>query len=207
MAAGVDLVRRPTGGRAVLHDDELTYAVIAPATGRFEGTGVERGSAAIASALARGLAELGAPAETVRGVAPTSPRAPSSPRASREACFSSASRSELVASGRKLCGSAQLKGRAGMLQHGSLPLSFDADRQARMLGTSADMLRSKATGLSEVMGRSLPLTDVRAALVRGFELAWGASFAASEFDDAERARETELDAAWRANPEAWKAAP
>ncbi len=201
LASGVDVVRRPTGGRAVLHADEITYAVIAPATGIFEGAGVERGSAAIAAAIARGLAALGAPAETVRGVARAAPRGV------REACFVSASRSELVAGGRKLCGSAQLKGRSGMLQHGSLPLSFDADAQARALGTPAEVLRRKATGLAEVLGERPRPGDVIAALVRGFEEEWGIGLSPAGLDPEEERRAAAHAAAWRVDPERWRAAP
>lgn len=200
LAAGIDAVRRPTGGRAVLHDDEITYAVVAPATGPFEGSGVERGAALIARALARGLAALGAPVEAVRGVAP------SSPRAVREACFLSASRSELVFEGRKLVGSAQFKSRLALLQHGSLPLTFDAERQARFLGSSAALLRRFAAGLDEALGARPDAGAVGEALAEGLAAELGVTLEASQPDDDELAREAQLAQAIRSDSHRWRAA-
>jgi lipoate-protein ligase A len=199
--AGIDLVQRPTGGRAVLHDDELTHAVIAPCVGRFQGPGVNRGAAAIALALSDGLSRLGARVEVVQG-APAD-----SPRAVRLACFATASRAEVVSSGRKLCGSAQLRSRAALLQHGSLPITFDAARQARFLGSDAAFLASRATSLVEELGRRPPDGEIREALVRGFETALDVRLEASELDDAERRHAAQLEAAWRADPRRWSPAP
>lgn len=199
--AGIDLVQRPTGGRAVLHDDELTYAVVAPGAGRFAGPGVGRGAAAIAGALRDGLSRLGARVEVVQG-APAD-----SPRAVRLACFATASRAEVVASGRKLCGSAQLRSRAAMLQHGSLPITFDAGRQARFLGSDASLLASRATSLVEELGRRPSIGDTVDAVARGFEAALDAMLDASEPDDAERRHAADLDAAWRADARRWAPAP
>jgi lipoate-protein ligase A len=160
---GVPVVQRPTGGRAVLHDDEVTYAVIAPAQGRFGGAGVTAASAVLSQALAHGLRELGADVASVRGTPATSPRA------AREACFLSASRAEIVVSGRKLCGSAQFRGRGAFLQHGSLPIVFDAERQARLLRSDAALLRSHAIGLAEALGRRPEVGEIHAAIEAGVE--------------------------------------
>jgi lipoate-protein ligase A len=200
IAEGVEIVQRPTGGRAVLHDDEITYAIVASASGAFEGAGVERGAALIARALARGLASLGAPVDAVRGVAP------SSPRGAREACFLSASRSELVLQGRKIVGSAQMKGRAAILQHGSIPLRFDVERQSRLLGTPADLLRRHAAGLDEAMGERPDAALVKAAIVRGVSDELGLVPASSSFDEDESARAAALDSAWRDDARRWRAA-
>jgi lipoate-protein ligase A len=194
LAEGVDVVQRPTGGRAVLHDDEVTYALIAPARGAFEGSGVERGAALISRALARGLAALGAAVAAVPGVAP------SSPRGVREACFVSASRSELVFDGRKVVGSAQMKGRSALLQHGSLPLRFDAERQSRLLGTPAELLRRHAAGLDEALGSRPSADAVRDALARGLSEELDLPLVQGELDADEVSRQAVLEAALRAEP-------
>ncbi len=114
-ARGTEVVRRPTGGRAVLHDRELTYSVVAP-----EGAlGSPRDSyAAINRALAAGLRRLGVPAVL-------QPRGGRTPVPSLAPCFREPAEGEVVAGGRKLIGSAQYREAGVMLQHGSLLLEDD----------------------------------------------------------------------------------
>ncbi|CAN5461889.1 hypothetical protein BH24GEM3_BH24GEM3_24960 [soil metagenome] len=114
-ARGTEVVRRPTGGRAVLHDRELTYSVIA-----MEGVlGSPRESyAAINRALAAGLRRLGVPAAL-------QPRGSRAPVPSLSPCFREPAEGEVVAGGRKLIGSAQYREGGVMLQHGSLLLEDD----------------------------------------------------------------------------------
>ncbi len=141
----IDVVRRPTGGRAVYHDDELTYAVAAPA-GLWGG--LRESYARINRALARGLRALGVPADTS---APAERSAYAQPSASPErsgsktrrgsvkgsgsfaaglaigagACFAAPAPGEVTAAGRKLVGSAQWRHAGALLQHGSILLSDD----------------------------------------------------------------------------------
>lgn len=199
-AEGVDVVQRPTGGRAVLHDDEVTYSVIAASEGAFAGAGIERGAATLAGALASGLLRLGARVEATRGVAPRSPRGV------REACFLAASRSELTFEGRKLVGSAQLKGRAAFLQHGSLPLRFDSERQSRLLGTPAELLRAHAAGLDEAVGGRPDPSEVHAALIMSLVEVLGA-LEQTSLDGAETARQSVLEEALRSDPRRFRPAP
>jgi len=111
---GVHLVRRPTGGRAVLHHRELTYSVTGSPTEQRElGTRLEETLARVSEALALGLKDLGADVRAVKRNHPL-------PR-NEGLCFESATRYELVAAGRKLLGSAQLRTPDAFLQHGSLP--------------------------------------------------------------------------------------
>lgn len=119
---GVDIVRRPTGGRAVYHGDELTYSVVAPAE---PWGGLRESYARINRALARGLRALGAPAETARQDAAGRP-APLSGAGGR-ACFQDPAAGEVLARGRKLVGSAQWRDGDALLQHGSILLT---DQQA-----------------------------------------------------------------------------
>ena len=119
---GWDLVRRPTGGRAILHTDELTYSVAAPADDpRTAGTVLESYNR-IARALLRALQELGLPVE-IEAQAPV----PAMQGQANPVCFEVPSSYEITAGGRKLVGSAQARKREGVLQHGSLPLTGDLE--------------------------------------------------------------------------------
>ena len=106
---GIDLVRRPTGGAAVLHADEITYSIAAPLGLSGLGRGVLEIHAAIARALAMSLAALGVVVDFGGAGRPRD-----------FACFSGAGGHELTVAGRKLVGSALRRGRRGFLQHGSL---------------------------------------------------------------------------------------
>ncbi|HEX5580622.1 MAG TPA: biotin/lipoate A/B protein ligase family protein [Gemmatimonadaceae bacterium] len=112
-ALGVDVVRRPTGGRAVLHHRELTYAVAMPAVGALRES-YER----INRLLTRALALLGATA------APAVPEG-RSPAPSLAPCFELPTRDELVVDGRKLVGSAQWREDDALVQHGSILVDDD----------------------------------------------------------------------------------
>lgn len=113
--AGVAVVRRPTGGRAVLHHRELTYAVVLPLARRPGARALYR---AINGALVHGLASLGVPASLV-GDEATVAAVDSGP------CFAGPAPGEVVAGGRKLVGSAQARLEGRLLQHGSLLLHDD----------------------------------------------------------------------------------
>lgn len=111
-ASGLDAVRRPTGGRAVWHADELTYAVASPAAAFGQ---LPAAYLAIHETLAAALRSLGVPASLAR--APT--RVAS---LDAGACFASPAGGEVMAEGRKLVGSAQVRQGTAMLQHGSVLL-------------------------------------------------------------------------------------
>ena len=111
-AVGYDLVRRPTGGRAILHADELTYAVIGTSPDPIFGASLHETYLKINQALLTFLAELGIAADF-------------SPGESREearglVCFRSAGRHEISVAGRKIIGSAQRRTAGVFLQHGSI---------------------------------------------------------------------------------------
>ena len=135
---GVDLVRRPTGGRAVLHDDEVTYAVV---LGRhhlqpFTKRAAYRASAAL---LLRLLAALG-----VRGAVQPGAAAASAADADPD-CFRATGEYEITAGAKKLVGSAQTTTRDAALQHGSIPLSTSYARIALYL-RGRDSAREEGAG-------------------------------------------------------------
>jgi len=124
--AGVDVVRRPTGGRAILHEQELTYSLVAPESSPSVAGGVLESYARISQALIAGLARLGIDAR----FAPPAGRLAESPSA---ACFEVPSSYEVLVAGRKLIGSAQRRQPGVVLQHGAIPLQFNPDRLVGLL--------------------------------------------------------------------------
>jgi lipoate-protein ligase A len=174
---GVDIVRRPTGGRAVLHAQELTYAVVMPAEGRSVGE-VYR---LISRGLVAGVKRMGIPA----AIETSSPSASSLYRGA--ACFVSAARFEIKVNGKKIIGSAQRRyaGRDGdvVLQHGSLLLG-EAHRTIteylvlpeREREELMSELQERSTDLGTILRRPVSFEEAAAAIRSGFEEAWGMTF-------------------------------
>lgn len=190
---GVGLVRRPTGGGAVLHEFERTYAVIgALGAPPFSG-GVIASYRTIAGALARGLMRLGVVAVPVlaeRGTAPDTPAA----------CFERIGAFELVANGRKLVGSAQARRRGAFLQHGSIPLRLDPERLARVLGGRVD--GSRFIDLERARGAAVDPASVDAAWVAAFEETFDVSLVEGSLTESEALRAAELRS-WKYDSIAW----
>jgi lipoyl(octanoyl) transferase len=154
-------VRRPTGGRAVLHDDELTYAVV---LGVRSLGGVRKAYAAVNRALLLGMASLGVSAEVARGrygrrASDSSP----SLRPDAGPCFQHASPGEITVCGRKLVGSAQVRIGGAILQHGSILIS----RRARA-NPELEPLLAGATSLEELLGRRPSRDELIDACTRAF---------------------------------------
>ncbi|HTS87518.1 MAG TPA: hypothetical protein VMG41_03425 [Gemmatimonadales bacterium] len=154
-AAGIDTVRRPTGGRAVWHAAELTYAVAAPI-----GTlgGLTQSHRRIHETIADALGTLGV----------TATLAPSGERehpALGGACFASAAGGELLVHGRKLVGSAQLRRAGALLQHGSLLLAGD---QAAVLTYARSPQNGGGATTLEAAGGPRTFRETAAALTLRF---------------------------------------
>ncbi len=173
---GVDLVRRITGGKAVLHDDELTYSVVIPEKD-LRGSVLET-YYQISKALVQGLKNLGLPAQIAALEHGISSR---DPQFRQAACFSAPSWFEITVSDKKIIGSAQNRKNGIILQHGSIPFRFDSDKLVACLRTSspqhaqraASMLKRKAVGVSQALGRDVSRHELEAALVKGFQTALG----------------------------------
>lgn len=197
---GIDIVRRPTGGRAVYHDRELTYAVTAPA-GLWGG--LRPSYRRINRALLRGLSLLGAPVEEASGGG-------RSPGPSLRACFQDALDGEIQAGGRKLVGSAQWREDGVLLQHGSVLLHDDqrvarelrreegsgvrggegrrGDRRPQAARPAGSAVRAAALG--ELLEELPDLRTIRDALRRGFAEELGVTVRRGELrpEEEERAR-------------------
>ena len=187
-ARGMEAVRRPTGGRAVLHADEVTYSVAAPAgLPGLEG-GLRGSCARIHAAILAGLARLGIADLSLHEGAPAAgPR-----RAS--ACFATASRSEVAWRGRKLVGSAQRRLPGAILQQGSILLDsrLDAGQSALEALWPESFGGGRWTSLAEAGGRRFGFDEVAGAVRAGFTEALGAAFASSALQPHEEASATSL---------------
>jgi len=174
---GWGLVRRPTGGRAILHSDELTYAVIAANTNPHVAGGVLQSYQHLSRGLVAALTMLGLHVE----VQPNIP-VPEEQR-TNPVCFQAPSAYEITVRGRKLVGSAQVRRRGGVLQHGSLPLKGDITRICQVLRfegeassqQSVQSIRERAVTVEELLGRQVPWQQAAEALIEGFTNAIGLS--------------------------------
>jgi lipoate-protein ligase A len=209
-ALGIDIVRRPTGGLAVLHADELTYAVIAPAAPL---GGPRAAYRAVNEALVNALRELGVPAVLGGGAEARAP----SPDALHP-CFERPAPGEVVALGRKLVGSAQRVERGAILQHGSILRTGTQDavsdlctaRTSSAAGETAaggsatrTALRGEIT-LAELLGTAPAWAALSRAVCRNFEARLGTALAPATLSPAERARAELLASEFGSDAWTWR---
>ncbi len=117
---GIQIIRRPTGGRVLLHSEELTYSLIAPNDYRLFAGDLRSSMCVISKMLTDCLVNLGCSREAIQFALPSKSRSYNGP-----ACFSLANHYELTCLGKKIIGSAQRRMKRAFLQHGSLILKFD----------------------------------------------------------------------------------
>jgi lipoate-protein ligase A len=162
------LVRRLTGGRAILHTDELTYCIVLPASHPLAQGSVVESYRRISAAFAAAVGALGGTTRADRASARGSGSA---------VCFETPSHYELTVNGRKLVGSAQARRVGGVLQHGSLPLSGDLGRIVDVLAfpdsESRDQarigVRQRAVTLGEALGRDVAWQEAASTLAAAVE--------------------------------------
>ncbi len=180
--AGYDVVRRLTGGKAVLHADEVTYSVVAAQDHEaFAGEGLVGTYGAIAEALAAGFRALGLETTLTRRALQIPPRGGAP-------CFLVPSEREILVAGRKVVGSAQRRGRRAFLQHGAIPLHLDYEELRRATGQDEGELaryRDAFTGVADVMP-SIDAEALRAALGDGFRRVFGGPWTPRPLDASER---------------------
>jgi lipoate-protein ligase A len=170
--AGVAVVRRATGGKAVYHANELTYAVIGSVTDPTWGPTLQETYRVVTAIIAGGLQRLGIATE-VQGRRPD--KATLDAGELRGACFGVTFGHELTFRGRKICGSAQRRLVHAFLQHGSLLLGDEHIALAEWLSTSADRrsladrLRAEATDVGAACGREVSVDEIRDAMIAEFE--------------------------------------
>ena len=191
-ATGWGLVRRPTGGRAILHADELTYAVIGPKDEpRLTGSVLES-YRRLSQALLTALKALSVPVQAI-------PKAKSNIDREQPICFECPSDYEITVNGKKLIGSAQARKKAGVLQHGTLPLYGDLTRITQALSFPTEEKRSlaaahlleKATTVERVLGYRVSWESAARAFAQAFQETLNIEFIFKELtpDEEQRARE------------------
>ena len=193
---GWGLVRRPTGGRAILHHHEVTYGVVIAASSLEHGDSVMASYREISRGLELGLRRLGLSAAL--GETLSDPAHRDSARGLPAVCFAQASRCDLVAEGRKVVGAAQVRRDGVILQHGSVPLTLSLEDQIagrpgpRDRPESQERLAQAARGSGELLGRPLSFAELGRALVLGFAEAFNLDFETESLSSAEISKAADL---------------
>ena len=190
---GWEVVRRPTGGRAILHTDELTYSVLAPTTEPTVAGTVLESYNRLAQALLLTVKNLGLPVEMKEGK--TDGNSTPNP-----ICFEVPSTYEITVDGKKLIGSAQARKKEGVLQHGSLPLTGDLARICQALVFENEAARedasrrllARAATVESALGRSVSWERAAQAFIQAFERQLGLSLTRGELSESESKRADEL---------------
>lgn len=170
----IPIVRRPTGGKAVLHEGDVTYAVVAEEGNSLFPTDILGTYRVISGCIAQSLASLGIKADMA---ADSRVLEGDSLKAS---CFSSPSRYELLVKNQKICGSAQVRSRGVFLQHGSILMDFDPFKTCEVMlphsedgGGQAVLLKQSVTSILEQAGSSVDIQVVCRMVMAGFEKTLG----------------------------------
>ena len=167
---GVDIVRRLTGGRAVLHDQELTYSIIVGEEYHNMPKTVTASYAHLTRGLLTALQNVGVQAEMAIPLQAYGNGAVK--RKTSAACFDAPAHYELTVDRRKLVGSAQVRRNGVILQHGSLLLDFDANKTLSVLkkksSTLLDVLKAKVVSLKQLQAPT-DIALLQQELVKGFE--------------------------------------
>ncbi len=171
---GYGFVRRPTGGRLVLHEDEVTYSVIARCEGKLGGN-VTESYFEISTALAAGFKLMGVHVELARGSLSSSQQ-----RQDVNPCFASSSRFELNYHNKKIVGSAQVRRDGVLLQHGSILLQYDQKRLADLVpglddnkrGRLNSYLAKKTISINQILTKPISFSEATLSFAAGFQYTW-----------------------------------
>lgn len=202
--AGWDIVRRPTGGRAILHVDELTYSVVGPPGDSRLSGGVLESYRNLSQALLLALQLLGVPSQASEKKTPAGATTPQAP-----VCFEVPSHYEITTQGKKIIGSAQSRRKRGVLQHGSLPLTGDLTRITRALtfdspeklSEAAARLLERATTAELALGKAVSWEQAAHAFRDAFSLGLNLEFEEESLSEVELERARELEEEKYAHPE------
>jgi lipoate-protein ligase A len=200
---GYDVVRRPTGGRAILHDKELTYSIVIADKEIEGGSSVLASYASLSQGLILGLRalgieahlegkrQIGCRASAAKGKSLSSFIPHLSSLISEANCFTAAARCDLVVGSKKIVGSAQVRRESVILQHGSVPLRLDAEAWQAVLPGTPD-LRFVATDVNGEVSQNVEYEDLAQALRGGFEVTWEIQWEPSELTGWEKRKAQEL---------------
>lgn len=178
----IDVARRFTGGRALLHADELTYSLMARTDRKPFDSPLHDAHRGISRALVRALRSLGVDATISGG------RHGSSGPGSSRPCIDSVSRHEVTVGGRKVIASAQRRTRSALLQHGSIFLSSASARIAGYILGGSPPLNDRVAGISgEGRGAAVDAAALKRAIVDSFTSVYGISFERLRLSPVQRA--------------------
>lgn len=205
---GISLVRRITGGRSVLHDCELTYAVISPDKNAVFPGGIQANYQVIAGVMQKALGTFGIAAALASGREHRALLGAGDYR--RNVCFHAPSLHELTVSGCKIAGSAQTRRQGCFLQHGSLPLKMDLKMLAGALnpsGKSFEMegesaLADSVGWVNRFAGCPVSADDLRQAFTVALGELWGVTLRKEDFCHQELERASTLER-YKYLSEAW----
>jgi lipoate-protein ligase A len=195
--AGIDVVRRLTGGRAVLHDAELTYSVVVRADYPLIPATITASYRYFSAGLLAGLNKLGIEAQMS---IPRAAYGQTRHKPDSAACFDAPSHYEITAQGRKLAGSAQVRKDGVILQHGSILLTFNPVQVAALLNlpslemqnSVAAILAKRAVSVKEILGREITWESACQAMIASFGAALGVELEPGRLSDREQAMAAEL---------------
>jgi len=200
-ANGWDIVRRPTGGRAILHCDELTYSVIGSNHEKRLARDILSSYLILSKAILSALQKLGIPAQA-KEIKKQIPQSHSYPKKLNQnpVCFEVPSNYEIVVSGKKLVGSAQARRKEGILQHGSFPLYGDPSRIVQVLNfdnheqqlTAKKRVLERATTAEQVLGKVIDWDFAVSAFVEAFQEELNLELIPDELSEGEVARANAL---------------
>jgi len=202
---GVDIVRRPTGGKAVLHDKELTYSFIIKENHSLVNDSILETYKKISGGIIRGLSYLGITAELV----PLRENIRSTPSGYevkskishsniKSICFSIPSQYEVQVEGKKILGSAQVRKKEIVLQHGSLLIELEKDKLFSVFNFPSAQIREKlktrfkATSLEEILKKKIDFSKLSEILSRGFETEFGVKLIEGKLTEQEEKISKEL---------------
>jgi lipoate-protein ligase A len=202
---GIDIVRRPTGGKAVLHDKELTYSFIIRENHPLINNSILETYKKISGGMIRGLSYLGVTAELVP--LREKLKSDSLPKGEKHEihhsdfksiCFSVPSQYEVQVKGKKIVGSAQVRKREIVLQHGSLLIELEKDKLFSVFNFPSAQIRERfktrfnATSLEEILNRKVNFSELSDILPRGFEEEFGVRLLEGELTEQEEKTSNEL---------------
>lgn len=183
---GIDIVRRPTGGKAVLHDKELTYSFIIRENHPLVNDSILETYKKISGGMIRGLSYLGITAELVplreklkSGSLPKEEKSEKRHSNFKSICFFVPSQYEVQVEGKKIVGSAQVRKGGAVLQHGSLLIELEKDKLFSVFNFPSVQIRErfktrfKATSLEEILKKKINFSELSEILPRGFEEEFG----------------------------------
>ena len=193
---GVDVVRRLSGGRAVLHHRELTYSVICPEGTPPFTTNILETYKIISECLMSALKELSLDVKwiTFRDKHNSSDRT----HKKTASCFSAPSWYEITVEGKKICGSAQKRGGGVLLQHGSILIEHDAEMLAEVLsskkGTQALLAEvySTTTSINHHLNKKIDFYGLKTLVSEKFETQLGITLQKGELTDYEHTLKDQL---------------